>query len=1640
MSNSRDYSGEESRDHPMDMVDSDAIERESEDGAFENHTDEFINEIEELDDEEDSLQRLSDQAVHRREYDPFGDGDEEDEEDEEEEEEEEEDEEVDDQDEDENEEDLDPVDFLRRLIQSRARDATGLENDNEEDIEDTNSPHLDALRAMRSLGDARRNNDTNNYENNEEQNSGGHGGFADMVHRIMRDGIMFNGFDRGNNEMQGLINNLDQRDDPYIILETLNELSERLLMMNGITAERMIPANKLAKSLVNIMEDPKLTEELEINLVACRCLYNFLEVNQDFVHDALNNNAVESLCGKLLEITCIDLTEQALQTLEMISRDPVSHNTIIAANGLKACLQYLDFLTIHAQRKCLSIIANSCTNISLSNFNMVKNVFDNISEVVRNNTDTNVVESGWLAISRIIMSFKLKPSYLEELFLKNELLLKDFIEIIHFSSNKSLSSSANEASKILLNFGSCLSLIKSLIILTSVSVEISRIVLESCSIGETIVKSLNNYSKTKPDSKIENLNEKNLETITSKHSIDNISIEALMAAPKDLLSHFLDLIGYLLPITYDVKNSPFLKDNHEDYEEKVEINDNRVRLCKEIIPDSYGRFVNEIWSLLINSFQVTMDFEIRKKILISLTRIISFSNEERLKDISGIEMITGLLASMINQSKSYISKDFSVDSRQNIELPTKGETDVDMIGSEDETEETSRISFTKNTSKDISKLNLNCLLLSSFSISKELIEKAPNLFVSDFEREGLFNDSFSILQSLKYLKYNDTEKLPNTTRSSLFSSSYTNKYIDVEFTRDFEYSLSEDMIYRKLIKAAQGIEDLYLSTKESGDFDNTPDHMKALENIRVLLSNTTLIESFNYRQWEETWNQLKTTLKGNNGQLKISSFELISSGIIESLSFIFTSDIYGFEYSDCYKAFLNVFFNNDFGVNYEESSIFLLVNKLQEALTRCESFEIVSSGSASSLSNYNSKNYHTGAMARQVKLKLTAESDVSENKLPTAMQNMVLSVHAIATFKSIDTFIKQRLRFIDELNGIGSIENDKNENNEERDQGDSKGLSWNIEFLNNGEVIPNETTIYGAVYRSLQSQLDETVDPSEIWTNIHEITFRKVLSSTEAETKPISHDNIDATELDNYDKNTINILKLLKVLFEMNSFVKNNNPQNTSIPNDSFMNWKLTVKLNRQLEEPLVVASGTLPGWSINVTKFFPFIFPLDTRIFLLQSTSFGYSRLIHQWQIRTNIETEDNNSNNQRPQLGRPTRHKVRLSRNQMLQSAVKVLSLYGASPGILEIEYFDEVGSGLGPTLEFYATVSKEFSRKKLKMWRDYDHANLDEEGFIYSKTGLFPSPLDKTQVASENGRKVLYFFSNLGKFIARALLDSRIIDFNFNPVFLRLIQFFNKNGMQKVTRRNMKKLANLTILRLVDPGLADSLSHLLKYVEKFPNTDEQDRDKIMVDGCTIDSLSLYFVVPGYPKYDLIQDGENLQVTASNLELYITKVIEATLYSGIVNQAKAFMDGFSKVFPISSLSIFSPEELVGLFGCAEEDWSIETLPSAINANHGYTKESESINRLINILVSFNDAEKRAFLQFSTGAPKLPIGGFKALRPAFTVVRKHPDSGMKDDDYLPSVMTCANYLKLPNYSSERVMKERLLQAINEGAGAFLLS
>jgi E3 ubiquitin-protein ligase TRIP12 len=46
--------------------------------------------------------------------------------------------------------------------------------------------------------------------------------------------------------------------------------------------------------------------------------------------------------------------------------------------------------------------------------------------------------------------------------------------------------------------------------------------------------------------------------------------------------------------------------------------------------------------------------------------------------------------------------------------------------------------------------------------------------------------------------------------------------------------------------------------------------------------------------------------------------------------------------------------------------------------------------------------------------------------------------------------------------------------------------------------------------------------------------------------------------------------------------------------------------------------------------------------------------------------------------------------------------MEMYSSQKAVLEVEYFGEVGTGLGPTLEFYTLLSHDLQKVGLGMWR--------------------------------------------------------------------------------------------------------------------------------------------------------------------------------------------------------------------------------------------------------------------------------------------------------------------------------------------------
>lgn len=620
------------------------------------------------------------------------------------------------------------------------------------------------------------------------------------------------------------------------------------------------------------------------------------------------------------------------------------------------------------------------------------------------------------------------------------------------------------------------------------------------------------------------------------------------------------------------------------------------------------------------------------------------------------------------------------------------------------------------------------------------------------------------------------------------------------------------------------------------------------------------------------------------------------------------------------------------------------------------------------------------------------------------------------------------------------------------------------------------------------------------------------------------------------------------------------------LQNGAFVSLQLTSKLIRQLEDPMLIACGTLPVWVTGLPLHHPFLFSQQARLLYSSSAWSDYSRALY--RLQETLPPSDT----QGPRPCRLLKHKIRLSRRKILESAFKIMELYSQRSGVLEFEYFGEVGTGQGPSMEFYFMLSREFQRKDLHMWVDSLHivdaslatksfsigsgdstpttpfavssrfpenvipgVSADPQGdvdamygswqrgggateedslfdpysayeqmraveesvqdavlspaknavspeshphrFVNAPCGLFPAPLDPSEdlpvvlrmsvsvarsVDSSSGQEDTEvslgakeewspsprekmditpadLFRLLGRVCARCLMDGRIMDLSFSPAMLELM-------------RRPEQPLSVEHLRYIAPHLFQQVSRLWDLVlEKARLLGQQDVDSvdaatrkkiedICLDGCPVHDLGLYFVHPGVETIPLKNHGEEELVTIWNLEEYLHLLSELILNVGIRRQMDAFFSGFEALAPVEMLRCFSVLELDELFSGSRVLFSRQDLEECSVCDHGYTITSHAVQFLFEVLCEMTPQEQRRFVLFVTGSPNLPVGGLRSLHPPLTIVRKTGSSGVAEEEYLPSVMTCTNYLKLPDYSTLELMRRKIHFAIQNGQGSFHMS
>jgi len=221
------------------------------------------------------------------------------------------------------------------------------------------------------------------------------------MHHLLHRTMGTNSTSKAQQLLQGL-----QCNDESQQLQAAIEMCEMLVMGNEDTLAGF-PIKQAVPALINLV---RMEHNFDMMNHACRAFAYMLEALPRSSGTVVE--AIPALLEKLQTIQCMDVAEQSLTALEILSK---RHNkAILQANGISACLTFLEFFSTNAQHAALAITANCCLNLHTEEFQFVKDSLPLLARLLSQH-DKKSVERICNAFYRLIDSFQHEPVILQEI-------------------------------------------------------------------------------------------------------------------------------------------------------------------------------------------------------------------------------------------------------------------------------------------------------------------------------------------------------------------------------------------------------------------------------------------------------------------------------------------------------------------------------------------------------------------------------------------------------------------------------------------------------------------------------------------------------------------------------------------------------------------------------------------------------------------------------------------------------------------------------------------------------------------------------------------------------------------------------------------------------------------------------------------------------------------------------------------------------------------------------------------------------------------------------------------------------------------------------------------------------------------------
>lgn len=468
----------------------------------------------------------------------------------------------------------------------------------------------------------------------------------------------------------------------------------------------------------------------------------------------------------------------------------------------------------------------------------------------------------------------------------------------------------------------------------------------------------------------------------------------------------------------------------------------------------------------------------------------------------------------------------------------------------------------------------------------------------------------------------------------------------------------------------------------------------------------------------------------------------------------------------------------------------------------------------------------------------------------------------------------------------------------------------------------------------------------------------------------------------------------------------------------------------------------------LEILRNLPFFIPFETRVQI-------FREFIHldqmrrrdgaidpdQWRMSVATTTQGRGLDGRPRGLDIISRHHAEIHRESVFEDAYN--AFYELGEGLkepIQITFIDKFGSpeagidGGGVTKEFLMSVTSEAfdPDADLHMFVENAQRYLYPNPTIYQETAEYLRRMG-LKAGSEQFDKsmaeLLRRFQFLGRVVGKCLYEGILIDVNFAGFFLLK---WALTGGTTVGSNESAYRATINDVREYDEELYQGLLKLKNY----PGDVESD---FSLDFTVTDTIS---TVDEYGKKvsrtvttDLIPNGSKTPVTNTNRLLYIDRVVRYKLQQQPKAVTDAFLKGLGQIVQPMWLAMFNQKELQKLVGGDSTELDIADLRRNTQYGGVYAigddgLEHPTVQLFWKALEEMHNEDRRKVLKFVTSTPRAPLLGFSHLNPKFSI-RDSSD----DQDRLPSTSTCVNLLKLPRYGDLKTMKEKLLYAVNAGAG-----